>query len=38
MDLRHVRNLLGQLDEAEDRGELLPTLERMLKETNADDS
>ena len=30
MDLRYVRNLLGQLDEAEDRAELLPTLERLL--------
>lgn len=30
MDLRYVRALLGQLDEAEDRADLLPTLERLL--------
>lgn len=32
LDLRHVRVLLGQLDEAEDRADLLPTLERLLGE------
>ena len=37
MDLRYVRNILGQLDEAEDRAELLPTLERMLNEPETDD-
>jgi hypothetical protein len=37
MDLRYVRNLLGQLDEAEDRAELLPTLDRLLKKTDGDD-
>ncbi len=36
MDLRYVRDLLGQLDEAEDRAELLPTLERLLKETDGE--
>ncbi len=37
MDLRYVRTILGQLDEAEDRAELLPTLERMLNEPETDD-
>jgi hypothetical protein len=32
MDLRYVRTILGQLDEAEDRAELLPTLDRLLRE------
>jgi hypothetical protein len=32
LDLSYVRNILGQLDEAEDRAELLPTLERLLRE------
>jgi hypothetical protein len=37
MDLRYVRTILGQLDEAEDRAELLPTLARFLKEIEGDD-
>jgi len=32
MDLRYVRTILGQLDEAEDRADLLPQLERLLQE------
>jgi hypothetical protein len=32
LDLHYVRVMLGQLDEAEDRAELLPALERMLGE------
>ncbi len=31
LDLRHVRIVLEQLDEAEDRAELVPTLERLLR-------
>jgi len=37
MDLRYVRALLGQLDEAEDRADLLPTLERLLGDTASED-
>ena len=37
MDLRYVRTILGQLDEAEDRAELLPTLERLLNQPRTDD-
>lgn len=37
MDLRYVRSLLGQLDEAEDRADLLPTFERLLGEPDTDD-
>lgn len=36
MDLRYVRIILGQLDEAEDRSDLLPALDRMLAETVTD--
>jgi hypothetical protein len=32
LDLRYVRTILGQLDEAEDRADLLPALERLLRE------
>ncbi len=32
IDLAYVRRLLGALDEAEDRADLLPRLERLLKE------
>lgn len=35
MDLRYVRTILGQLDEAEDRAGLLPMLERLLNESGA---
>lgn len=37
MDLRYIRALLGQLDEAEDRADLLPTLERLLGDAATDD-
>jgi hypothetical protein len=30
LDLRHIRTLLGPLDEAEDRADLLPAIERLL--------
>jgi len=36
MDLRYVRALLGQLDEAEDRADLLPALERLLEEARGE--
>lgn len=34
IDLRYVRSLLGQIDEAENRAELIPTLERLLREAD----
>ena len=37
MDIRYVRTILGQLDEAEDRAELLPMLERLLEQGAADE-
>jgi len=37
LDFRHMRNLLGQLDEAEDRADLLPTLERLANLADEDD-
>ncbi len=37
LDLRHIRTLLGQLDEAEDRADLLPALERLLVLPAADE-
>lgn len=38
MDLRYVRTILGQLDEAEDRADLLPLLERLLREASSPDT
>lgn len=37
LDLTYVRGLLGQLDEAEDRADLLPTLERLLGESRSEE-
>ena len=36
MDLRYVRSILGQLDEAEDRADLLPTLDRLLRSADGE--
>jgi len=38
MDTHYVRSLLGQLDEAENRADLIPTFERLLRDSGSEPS